>query len=76
MYTPATRLLTLLELLQAAPQVSGPELATQLGVDVRTVRHYITILQNTGIPIVSTTGRTGGYALRPGQTTAAHVLRR
>jgi predicted DNA-binding transcriptional regulator YafY len=66
MYNPTTRLLTLLELLQMAPQVPGPELAAQLGVDVRTVRHYVMILQDAGIPIVSTTGRTGGYALRPG----------
>lgn len=66
MYNPTTRLLTLLDLLQMAPQVPGPELAAQLGVDVRTVRHYVTILQDAGIPIVSTTGRTGGYALRPG----------
>lgn len=66
MYNPTTRLLSLLELLQMAPHVAGPELAAQLGVDVRTVRHYVTILQDAGIPIVSTTGRTGGYALRPG----------
>lgn len=66
MYNPTTRLLTLLELLQTAPQVSGPQLAAQLGVDVRTVRHYVTILQDAGIPIASTTGRTGGYTLRPG----------
>lgn len=66
MYHPTTRVLTVLELLQAHPRMSGPELATRLEVDVRTVRRYIAMLQDLGIPIEASIGRVGGYALRPG----------
>jgi predicted DNA-binding transcriptional regulator YafY len=65
-YHPTTRLLTLLELLQAAPQLSGGELARRLEVDVRTVRRYVRNLQDMGVPIEATTGRAGGYRLLPG----------
>lgn len=63
---PATRLLALLELLQAQPCVSGIELAGQLGVDARTVRHYVQLLQEMHIPVESVRGRHGGYRLLPG----------
>ena len=66
MYHPTSRVLTVLELLQARPSISGPELATRLEMDVRTVRRYITHLQDAGIPIESNIGRHGGYRLRPG----------
>ena len=66
MYHPTTRLLTILELLQAHPRLSGPELAARLEVDVRTVRRYVTMLQDLGIPIEANIGRYGGYQLRPG----------
>ncbi|MCB0062166.1 MAG: transcriptional regulator [Caldilineaceae bacterium] len=66
MYHPTTRLLTILELLQARPMMSGAELATRLEVDRRTVRKYIMMLQDLGIPIETTRGPTGGYHLRPG----------
>lgn len=66
MYHPTARVLTVLELLQAHGRLSGPELATRLEVDPRTVRHYITLLQDIGIPIESERGRQGGYRLRPG----------
>lgn len=56
----------MLELLQAKPSISGPELAAVLEVDVRTVRRYILILQDIGIPIEGSVGRLGGYRLRPG----------
>jgi predicted DNA-binding transcriptional regulator YafY len=46
--------------------LSGPDLARRLEVDVRTVRRYITTLQDLGIPIETTPGRYGGYALRAG----------
>jgi predicted DNA-binding transcriptional regulator YafY len=66
MYHPTTRVLTVLELLQAHERLSGPELARRLEVDVRTVRHYITLLLDLGIPIEAERGRYGAYRLRPG----------
>lgn len=66
LYHPTGRALTVLELLQARPAITGPELAARLEMDVRTVRRYITILQDVGIPIEATIGRHGGYRLRPG----------
>lgn len=66
MYHPTTRVLTVLELLQAHQSISGPDLAARLEVNPRTIRHYITQLQDLGIPIEAERGRTGGYRLRPG----------
>ena len=66
MYHPTSRVLTVLELLQARPSITGPELAERLEMDVRTVRRYITHLQDVGIPIEANIGRYGGYRLRPG----------
>ena len=66
MYHPTTRLLTILELLQARGTMSGADLATRLEVDRRTIRKYIMMLQDLGIPIETTRGPTGGYHLRPG----------
>jgi predicted DNA-binding transcriptional regulator YafY len=66
MYNPTSRVLTVLELLQSKPSISGPELAARLEIDVRSVRRYITILQDAGIPIEASIGRHGGYRLRPG----------
>src|SRR5437764_9842270 len=66
MYFPTTRVLTVLELLQSHHQLSGPELAARLEVDVRTVRRYITMLQDLGIPVEAGRGRYGSYRLRPG----------
>ena len=66
MYHPTTRLLTVLELLQARGQVTGAELARRLEVDARSVRRYVAVLQDLGIPIEGTRGPAGGYRLRPG----------
>lgn len=66
MYHPTTRVLTVLELLQAHQRLSGPELAARLEVSERTVRRYITMLQDLGIPVEAERGRLGAYALRPG----------
>jgi predicted DNA-binding transcriptional regulator YafY len=66
MYHPTTRVLTILELLQAHPRLSGAEIAAHLEVDRRTVRRYITMLGDLGIPIETERGRTGGYRLRRG----------
>lgn len=66
MYNPTTRLLTILELLQAHGALSGVDLAARLEVDVRTIRRYITMLQDMAIPIEAERGRHGHYVLRPG----------
>jgi predicted DNA-binding transcriptional regulator YafY len=66
MYHPTTRVLTVLELLQSRARMSGAELAERLEVDPRTVRRYITMLQDLGVPVESESGRYGGYRLRPG----------
>lgn len=66
MYSPTTRLLTILERLQSRKSVSGPELAAELEVDIRSVRRYIASLRDLGIPIDGEAGRLGTYRLRPG----------
>jgi len=66
MYFPTTRVLTVLELLQSHQQLSGPEIAERLEVNTRTVRRYITMLQDLGIPVEAGRGRHGSYRLRPG----------
>ncbi len=66
MYSPTTRLLTLLELLQSHKQLSGSELARRLEVDGRTVRRYIVMLQDMGIPIEAERGPYGAYQLQRG----------
>jgi predicted DNA-binding transcriptional regulator YafY len=66
MYSPTTRLLTILELLQSYKQMSGTELARRLEVDGRTIRRYIVMLQDMGIPIEAERGPYGAYQLRRG----------
>jgi predicted DNA-binding transcriptional regulator YafY len=66
MYHPTTRLLTVLELLQSRQRVGGAELARRLDVDQRTVRRYVTMLRELGIPVEGERGRYGTYRLRPG----------
>jgi predicted DNA-binding transcriptional regulator YafY len=61
-----SRLLELLELLQAKPLVTGRELGDRLGVDRRTVRRDLATLQRLGIPVEGERGVGGGYRLRPG----------
>ncbi|MER6400800.1 YafY family protein [Kitasatospora sp. NPDC001603] len=63
---PVSRVLALLELLQARPGLTGPELAARLEVDERTVRRYAARLADLGIPVQADRGRYGGYRLRPG----------
>jgi predicted DNA-binding transcriptional regulator YafY len=65
-YHPTGRVLTVLELLQSRPGLTGPEIAARLETDVRTVRRYIAKLQDVGIPVRSSAGRNGGYSLKPG----------
>lgn len=66
MIGPTTRVLALLELLQTRDIMSGADIAERLGVDRRTVRRYISILEELGIPITTEHGRYGGYKVVPG----------
>lgn len=66
MYSPTTRLLTVLELLQSQAVLSGTDLSRRLEVDGRTVRRYIVRLQEMGIPVEADHGPMGGYRLRRG----------
>lgn len=63
---PTTRVLAVLELLQSRGRISGPELARRIDVDVRTLRRYIALLEELGIPITSERGRYGAYMLVAG----------
>src|SRR5690349_6876803 len=65
-YSPATRLLAALEIMQARSSVTATELARRLAVEPRSVRRYVMMLQDLGIPVEATRGRYGGYRLRPG----------
>ncbi|HEU5030605.1 MAG TPA: YafY family protein [Spirillospora sp.] len=63
---PTTRVLAMLELLQAHHRMTGADLARRLGVDERTVRRYAARLDDLGVPVVAERGRYGGYRLMPG----------
>ncbi|MDP4534769.1 YafY family protein [Alkalimonas collagenimarina] len=63
---PTLRVLTVLELLQSNGRLTGTELANQLGVDTRTVRRYIRVLEDMGVPVTTEQGREGGYMLVAG----------
>src|SRR5690348_2237521 len=63
---PASRVLAVLELLQSRGRISGPELAQRIDVDVRTLRRYIALLEELGIPITAERGRYGAYMLVAG----------
>lgn len=66
MYSPTTRLLTILELLQSHHRMSGSQLAQRLEVSVRSVRRYIAMLQDMGIPVEAERGQDGAYYLGRG----------
>ncbi|HET7921433.1 MAG TPA: YafY family protein [Gammaproteobacteria bacterium] len=66
MSRPTTRVLAVLELLQSHGRMSGAELARRLEVDARTLRRYITMLEDIGIPITAERGRHGAYMLVAG----------
>jgi predicted DNA-binding transcriptional regulator YafY len=66
MYSPTTRVLTILEILQSHRKMKGSEIAERLEVDVRTVRRYITMLQDMGIPVEGERGPYGAYELLRG----------
>ena len=64
--TPTSRLLELLEMLQAQPLTTGREIAQRLQIDARTVRRYVATLQALDIPVEGQRGVGGGYRVRPG----------
>lgn len=66
MTRPTTRVLTLLEILQAGGTRNVGELVDRLGVEERTVRRYAVHLADLGIPVESVRGRYGGYRLAAG----------
>jgi len=59
----ATRLITLIFLLQNQPNQKASELAGKLGVSLRTVHRYFEMLNEMGIPIYSERGPYGGFSL-------------
>ena len=63
MSTTASRLITLIMLLQRKPKQKAADLAEQLGVSVRTVHRYIDQLNEMGIPVYSERGPYGGFSL-------------
>ena len=66
MARPTTRVLAVLDLLQSHGRMSGSDLAERVGVDVRTLRRYIVMLEELGIPITTERGRHGAYLLVAG----------
>jgi len=59
----ASRLITLILLLQRRPNQKAAELADALGVSVRSLHRYINTLDEMGIPIYSERGPYGGFSL-------------
>jgi predicted DNA-binding transcriptional regulator YafY len=67
-------LITLIMLLQRRPNQKAEELARALGVSVRTLHRYMTMLDEMGIPIYSERGPHGGFSLVRGYKMAPLVF--
>lgn len=59
----ATRLITLIFLLQNHPNQKASELAAKLGVSQRTIHRYFEMLAEMGVPVYSERGPYGGFSL-------------
>lgn len=59
----ATRLITLIMLLQRHPNQKAADLAGELGVSVRSVHRYFGMLEEMGIPVYAERGPYGGFSL-------------
>ncbi len=66
----ASRLLSILTLLQLRECVTADELALQLEVSVRTIYRDVDALCEAGIPVQSERGRGGGFQLTGGYRTS------
>jgi predicted DNA-binding transcriptional regulator YafY len=62
----ASRLLSILILLQLRPQITAPALAREFEVSVRTILRDIDELSAAGVPVYAERGRGGGFRLREG----------
>lgn len=62
----ATRLLSLILLLQSKPGWKAAELAAELAVSPRTIHRYMSMLEEMGIPTYSERGPYGGFSLLRG----------
>jgi predicted DNA-binding transcriptional regulator YafY len=63
MSKPASRLITLIMLLQRQPDQKAAFLAEKLGISVRTLHRYFSMLDEMGIPVYSERGPQGGFSL-------------
>jgi predicted DNA-binding transcriptional regulator YafY len=72
----ASRLMTLVSLLQARGRMSTTELAAELEVSPRTVLRDLEALSTAGIPVYAARGRHGGFALLDGFTSELPGARR